>query len=170
MITSFDHVHLYSADLDGSLAFYQRVLGAEKVGSIPNDHGGKNHVLLLGGQHLVLSDYPPGLAPREPAQRADGALSHGFGVAHLGLNVRHLERFVQRLRSAGVEVHDAPRGSGAVRYVYFTAPDGVVVELTEYVVPRKLRPAIAALEAFNKAIHLARRRVSKALISRATAR
>ncbi len=168
MITSFDHIHLYSADLSRSLEFYEQVLGAEPVGAIPNDHGGKNHVLILGGQHLVLSAYPPGLDPHTPPAHGDGALTHGFGVAHLGLNVRDLEPFVRRLEAAGVEVHSAPRGRGAVRYVYFTAPDGVVIELTEYVVAAKLRPAIAALEAFNKAIHLARRRVTRTLLRRAT--
>lgn len=169
MITSFDHLHLYSADLGASLRFYERVLGAERVGKIPNDHGDYNHVLLLGGQYLVFSHYPTGMAARPPPGHADGALTHGFGVAHLGINVRRLDAMMAKLEAAGMVVHDAPRGGGAVRYVYFTAPDGVVIELTEYVVPEGLRPAIAALDAFNKFVHLARRSIGRVLIARATA-
>ncbi len=168
MITNFDHVHFYAEDLDASLSFYQDVMGAELVGAIPNSHGGKNHILLLGGQFLAVSGYPPGITPRKPAAHGDGALTHGYGVAHLGINVRKLEPLIAKLKGAGIDVHSAPRGTGSLRYVYFTAPDGVVIELTEYVLPANLRPVVAALDAFNKAVHLARRSIGKALISRAT--
>ncbi len=62
-----------------------------------------------------------------------------------------------------------PEGSGAIRYVYFTAPDGVVVELTEYVLPPALRPLLAALNVFNRSVHRARRVIGKALVKGATA-
>jgi hypothetical protein len=71
---------------------------------------------------------------------------------------------IDRLQCAGVQVHDEPSGSGAIRFVYFTAPDGVVIELTEYVLPTKLRAAAAALRVFNKGVHQARRAIGKALI------
>ncbi len=167
MITNFDHVHFYTADLQGTLEFYERVMGAEAIGAIPNSHGGKNHILLLGGQFIAISHYPPGLEPHEAPEHGDGALRHGFGVAHLGINVRKLEVLITKLKDAGIEVHSAPRGAGALRYVYFTAPDGVVIELTEYNLPAKLRPVVAALDAFNKGVHLARRGIGKALIKRA---
>ena len=48
MITNFDHLHLYTADLDATLAFYQQTLGASPIGELPNSHGGFNHLLLLG--------------------------------------------------------------------------------------------------------------------------
>lgn len=164
MIASFDHIHIYTADLPSSLSFYRNVLGAELVGAIPNSHSGHNHVLLLAGQYLVFSTYPPGMTPQQPASHGDGALSHGFGVAHLGLNVHWLEPVITRLEDAGFQLHTSPRGEGVVRYVYFTAPDGVVIELTQYRVPAKLRPALRALAIFNKAIHRARYRIGKALI------
>jgi len=169
MITNFDHIHLYTADLDGTLAFYQRTLGAETIGALPNSHGGHNHLVLLGGQFLAISHYPDGIEPRTPPEHGDGALTHGFGVAHFGLNVDDLAPIIRRLEDAGIEVHSAPQGAGAVRYIYFTAPDGVVIELTEYVLPAKLRPAAAALKVFNKGIHKARKAIGKALIKSATA-
>jgi catechol 2,3-dioxygenase-like lactoylglutathione lyase family enzyme len=164
MISNFDHVHLYTADLQATLGFYRETLGAEDVGAIANNHGGQNHLVLLGGQFLAISKYPPGLQPQQAPEHGDGALTHGFGVAHLGLNVSSLSPVIERLESAGVQVHDAPRGSGAIRYVYFTAPDGVVIELTEYLLPTKLRAAAAALRVFNKGVHRARRAIGKALV------
>ena len=169
MITSFDHIHLYSADLDATLSFYENTLGAEPIGALPNSHGGHNHLLLLGGQVLALSENPPGIEPKNPPKHGDGALTHGFGVAHLGLNVDELAPIIRRLEAAGIEVHAEPRGTGPIRYVYFTAPDGVVIELTEYVLPIKLRPAAAALRAFNRSIHRARRLIGKTLVKAALA-
>jgi catechol 2,3-dioxygenase-like lactoylglutathione lyase family enzyme len=164
MITNFDHIHLYTADLESTRRFYEETLGAEAVGQLPNNHGGHNHLILLGGQFLAISAYPAGMHPSEPPAHADGALTHGFGVAHLGLNVDKLDPMIDRLEAAGVRVHSRPRGSGAIRYVYFTAPDGVVVELTEYVLPLKLRAGAAALKVFNRGVHRARLAIGKALI------
>ena len=165
MITNFDHIHLYTADLEATRRFYLDTLGAEAVGALANNHGGHNHFLLLGGQFLALSSYPEGIRASAPPAHADGALTHGFGVAHLGLNVDKLEPMIARLEAAGVSVHSRPRGAGAIRYVYFTGPDGVVIELTEYVLPLKLRAGAAALRVFNRGVHRARLAIGKALIS-----
>ena len=168
MAIDFDHVHVYCRDLDASLGFYEELLGAERVGAIPNSFGDFNHVVLLGGQFLVLSHYPPGMEPGEPSAVGDGAFEGGYGVAHLGLNVPDLEPLARRLRDAGVELHSAePRGGAPVRYLYLTAPDGLVVELTQYVVPEKLRPAIGALRLFNAGVHVARRAIGRALVAAA---
>lgn len=164
MITNFDHVHFYTADLAATIGFYQDVLGAEPIGDIPNSHGGFNHLLLLGGQFLVVSEYPPGIEPAEPPAHGDGALTHGFGVAHVGLNVDDLDPILDRLAVAGIEAHSEPQGDGPVRYVYFTGPDGVVFELTQYVLPLKLKAAAAALKVFNRSVHRARKAIGKALI------
>ena len=169
MITNFDHIHLYSADLDGALAFYTQTLGAEPIGAIPNSHGDFNHLILLGGQFLALSHYPPGIEPATPPSHGDGALTHGFGIAHFGLNVDSLAPIIARLEAAEIEIHSEPRGDGPLRYIYFTAPDGVVIELTEYVLPAKLRAAAAALRVFNRGIHRARRAIGKALVKGAVA-
>lgn len=168
MVTNFDHVHIYSADLDAALAFYTETLGGELVGRLPNSQGDFNHLVLLGGQFVALSHYPPGLEPAQPPEHGDGALTHGFGVAHLGLNVDALAPIIARLEAAGIEVHSAPRGDQPLRYVYFTAPDGVVIELTEYVLPARLRPAAAALKLFNRGVHRARHAIGKALLRAAT--
>lgn len=164
MISNFDHIHLYASDLSATLAFYERTLGADRVGAIPNSHGGHNHLVLLGGQFLAISDYPPGHKASEIPPYGDGALAAGFGVAHLGLNVDELEPVIKRLAAAGVAVHSPPQGEGAIRYVYFTAPDGVVIELTQYALPAKLRVAASALKLFNIGVHKARLRFATMLV------
>ncbi len=169
MSCTFDHVHLHTTDLAGALEFYQNTMGAEPVGILPNSHGGENHLIVLGGQFLVLSDYPPGFEPEALPAYADGRLARGHGVAHLGINVDKLEPILARLAAAGVEVHGSPKGSGAIRFVYFTAPDGVVIELTQYVLPPKLKPVVAALSFFNRGVHRARWAIGKALVKGAKA-
>ena len=62
-------------------------------------------------------------------------------MAHLGLNVDDLDDRVRRLTAAGVEILTPPTQSSGLRYAYIAAPDGVVLELTEYQVGR-LAPAL----------------------------
>jgi catechol 2,3-dioxygenase-like lactoylglutathione lyase family enzyme len=166
-MATFDHVHIYAHDLLRSLAFYTGVLGAEEVGRIPTTRG-FNHILLLGGQFLAVSEFPEGLSPAEPAGVADGALRVGFGVAHLGINVPDLDALLPQLEAAGVTLHSEPRGGEPIRYVYFTAPDGVVIELTQYNVPAHLQPAIEALALFHRGVHVAKRFIGKRLLAAAS--
>jgi catechol 2,3-dioxygenase-like lactoylglutathione lyase family enzyme len=163
MVLAFDHVHFYATDPDAARAFWCDVLGAEEVGQL-----GKNLLLILGGQFIALSGYPPDIAPAAPPAPGDGALRAGFGVAHLGLNVADLEALLPALVAAGCTVHSAPRGEGPLRYVYFTAHDGIVVELTQYVLPRKLRPAELALRGFNHAVHRTKKMIGRALVRAAS--
>ena len=165
MITAFDHIHIYAADPEATRSFYERNLGAERVGAIPASHGRSNRFLILGGQYLVVSEFPPGLAPAAPPRAGDGAFTHGFGVAHFGLNVDDLDALIARLTAAGVDVHSDANDAGPLRYVYFTAPDGIVIELTQYVLPARLRPVAAALRAFNRGIHVTKRAIAKKLLS-----
>ncbi len=162
MVNSFDHVHLYSANPDAAMEFWCGVLGAEKIGMI-----GNNTLLILGGQFLAVSAYPPGIAPADAPAHGDGALMAGFGVAHLGLNVSDIDALLPALEAAGAKLHGEPRGEPPIRFVYFTAPDGVVVELTQYVLPAKLAPAGFALRGFNRAVHAAKRAIGRALVGAA---
>ena len=166
MTSSFDHVHLYAADLAAAIAFYVDVLGGERIGRLPSGGRGDNHLLLLGGQFLVVSAFPEGIAPAPPADVGDGALTHGFGVAHLGLNVSDLDATLARLRSAGVHIHSEPRANSALRFVYFSAPDGVVIELTQYTLPRHLKPLAGVANAINWGIHRVRRGLGRQLVGK----
>ncbi len=166
-VTNFDHIHLYSANPDETIEFYCSTLGAERVGQLPASAGHVNHLLILGGQFVAISRFPPGLEPKPVPDAGDGALKSGFGVAPVGLIVDDLDTAIARLVDAGVHVHSEPRGQGPLRYVYFSAPDGVVIELTEYVLPPKLAVAAGFLRAFNRSVHVAKRLIGRRMLAAA---
>ena len=146
-----------------TIRFYESYLGAEHLGSIPSGEGGRNHGVLLGGQLLVISEFPPGMTPADPPEVGDGALRAGFGVAHFGLQTTDLDGVLDRLRGAGCDIHAEPRRAGSIRYAYATVPDGVVVELVELHLPPRLARLMPLLNGVNRAIHLARRALTKQL-------
>ena len=163
MITSLDHIHLHAADPWATIRFYESCFGAERLGSIPSGEGGENHGVLLGGQILVISEFPPGMTPAEPPEVGAGALRGGFGVAHFGVQTTDLDAVLAGLRAAGAHVHADPKRTGAVRYAYVTAPDGVVIELVELHLPAHLAPLMPLLHGVNRAIHHTRRALAKQL-------
>jgi catechol 2,3-dioxygenase-like lactoylglutathione lyase family enzyme len=82
---------------------------------------------------VVLGSFPTGIAAAPPSEPGDGAYRHGFGIAHFGLRVASVEAAVGELAAAGVRVLSEPvREPSGLSYAYIAAPDGVVVELTEY--------------------------------------
>lgn len=163
MITSLDHIHIHAADPSATIRFYESCLGAEHLGSIPSGEGGRNHGVLLGGQLLVISEFPPGMTPGEPPEVGYGALRTGFGVAHFGVQTSDLDGVLARLRQAGVDPHAEPRRTESIRYAYVTAPDGVVIELVELHLPAHLARLVPLLNVVNRAMHLTRRTLAKQL-------
>jgi len=163
VITSLDHIHIHAGDPLATIRFYESCLGAEHLGSIPSGEGGRNHGVLLGGQLLVISEFPPGMKPAEPPEAGAGALRSGFGVAHFGLQTTDLDGVLTRLRDAGARVHDEPRRTGSIRYVYVSAPDGVVIELIELHLPAHLARFVPVVNGVNRGIHLTRRALAKRL-------
>ncbi len=166
MITSVDHIHIHAADPSATIRFYESCLGAEHLGSIPSGEGGRNHGVLLGGQILVISEFPPGMTPMDPPEAGEGALRSGFGVAHFGVQTTDLDGVLARLLEAGVHAHAEPRRTGSIRYAYVTAPDGVVIELVELHLPAHLARFVPLLNGVNRAIHLTRRTLAKQLFNR----
>lgn len=163
MITALDHIHFYAQDPEATQSFYETCFGAERLGTLPNKAGTGNHFMILGGQVLVVSSFPPGMQARPAPEVGDGALRAGFGVAHFGLQTADLDGVVARLKAQGVHVHDEPSGTGPIRYVYASAPDGVVVEIVELALPAKLKRLRPAFDAYNKAVHLTKRAFARQL-------
>jgi catechol 2,3-dioxygenase-like lactoylglutathione lyase family enzyme len=82
---------------------------------------------------LVLGSFPSGIAPASPPESGDGAYRHGFGVAHFGLRVADVDAAIAELSASGVRVlGETVREPSGLTYAYVAAPDGVVVELTQY--------------------------------------
>jgi catechol 2,3-dioxygenase-like lactoylglutathione lyase family enzyme len=132
-IEALDHIHVYSADPQASASFYKDHFDAREVFRNENVHGQSRIFLSLGSLFLVLSPSPPGITPSAPPKPGDGAYSHGFGVAHFGLRVKDVEQAAALLDEAGVKLLGEPvHESTGLSYCYLAAPDGVVVELTQY--------------------------------------
>ena len=132
-VESLDHIHVYAAEPEESARFYQNHFDAEPVHRNTNANGDTRIFLGLGGQILVIGSFPVGLASASPPEAGDGAYSHGFGVAHFGLHVADVHAAIAELSASGVRVLSQPvREPSGLSYAYIAAPDGVVVELTQY--------------------------------------
>jgi catechol 2,3-dioxygenase-like lactoylglutathione lyase family enzyme len=132
-VKSLDHIHVYSATPESSADFYVRHFAAREVVRNKNNHGDERIFLALGGQILVLGDFPKGHVASPPSEAGDGAYRHGFGVAHFGLRVESVERGLEELAQADVRVLGRlVREESGLTYAYVAAPDGVVIELTQY--------------------------------------
>jgi catechol 2,3-dioxygenase-like lactoylglutathione lyase family enzyme len=135
-VESLDHIHVYCEDPEASAAFYTHHFEAAEVLRNSNLQGGLRIFLGLGGQLLVLGPFPAGHAPTAAVEPGDGAYRHGFGVAHIGLRVANVARAVAELSAAGVAILSDPMTeSTGLTFAYVAAPDGVVLELTQYPPP-----------------------------------
>ena len=132
-VESLDHIHIYAAEPEESAQFYQHHFEAKPVLRNTNANGDIRIFLALGGQILVIGSFPTGLTPSPPPEAGDGAYSHGFGVAHFGLRVADVRAAITELSASGVRVlSQLVREPSGLTYAYVAAPDGVVVELTQY--------------------------------------
>ncbi len=132
-VEKLDHIHVYCRDPEASVAFYRDHFEAAEVLRDKDDQGQPAIFIALGGQLLYITAFPAGMSPADPPVVGDGAYTHGFGVAHFGLRVLDVEAAICELADAGVRVLGGPthEDTGLV-YAYIEAPDGVVVELTQY--------------------------------------
>ena len=132
-VKSLDHIHIYGAEPEESARFYERHFEAKPFLRNTNANGDIRIFLSLGGQVLVLGSFPSGLAPAPPPEAGDGAYRPGFGVAHFGLRVANVDAAIAELSASGVPILSRPvRETSGLTYAYIAAPDGVVVELTQY--------------------------------------
>jgi catechol 2,3-dioxygenase-like lactoylglutathione lyase family enzyme len=132
-VESLDHIHVYCQDPESSAAFYTRHFEATEVLRNSNLQGELRIFLALGGQLLVFGPFPTGHTPAEATDPGDGAYRNGMGVAHIGLNVANVAAAVDELTAAGVAILSAPATEATgLKFAYVAAPDGVVLELTEY--------------------------------------
>ena len=126
-----DHGGLLVSDVERSLRFYVDALGLEQV-ERPSTFDTPGAWLQVGAQQLhLIGETEPGRA-RAMTPRYDAAeIVIGYGT-HLALAVDDLDAALERAAQAGVtppgEVF--ARGDG-VKRVFFTDPDGHVIELMQ---------------------------------------
>jgi len=112
------HAHLFASDIDQTLAWWCRNLGA-KVFFDEVLAGSRNVFLGVGTGRLHIYDQPP----------KDG----GRGtIHHLGIRVSGLRDVWARLQRDGVTSPGGLREHGSWRYVMIEAPDSILLELFEF--------------------------------------
>jgi catechol 2,3-dioxygenase-like lactoylglutathione lyase family enzyme len=125
----FDHIVLTVADIEATLAFYERALGLERE-IFRGPDGQRRYALKLGSQKINLQDRDTS-TPTKAAKPAQGS-----GDFCLIASVP-LADVLAWLRVQGIPVETGPvprRGAlGDLRSIYFRDPDGNLVEVAEYV-------------------------------------
>ena len=135
-IERLDHIHIYAEDPETSARFYQEHFEAKEVERNTNRNGDLRVFLALGHQILVLGSFPLGMNAKAPPAAGDGAYVHGFGVSHFGLRVLDVDAAVAELLDVDVKILADPfQEASGLKYAYIAAPDGVVIELTQYESP-----------------------------------
>src|SRR3954471_19449981 len=115
------HTALISSDVEGTVRFYQDVLGFPLTELIEHrDYPGSSHFFVdIGHGDLLAFFASPGL-PGGPYAEVRGGLHH----MAISVDPEHWQELVQRLIDAGVE-HALHSGVS----VYFRDPDGARIEL-----------------------------------------
>jgi catechol 2,3-dioxygenase-like lactoylglutathione lyase family enzyme len=126
-----NHVGIYTKDFDESLRFYTRTIGLREAFSI-KDKDGKPTLTYL----QITRDTFLELAPATAARPA--------GLSHIGIWPENLSAAVAALRARGVKVDDPKTGSTRTSITNVTDPDGVRLELLDFLpdsLPRKAMDA-----------------------------
>ncbi len=124
MISGLDHFDLTVASVEETCAFYQRLLGFERI-----DIAGRPTALAFGGQKINVHE-----AGREFEPKA-GRPTPGSGDFCL-ITDRPLDELCSVLAANGVAVELGPvariGAKGPMTSVYFRDPDGNLVEVATY--------------------------------------
>jgi methylmalonyl-CoA/ethylmalonyl-CoA epimerase len=119
------------ADLDESIAWYERTLGfrLEAVVAVPEDDG-RVAMLVQDGFRVELFEIP-GAAALPPARREPGSDLRTHGVKHLAYEVSDIDGHAERLRALGVDVVWDVRVHEDVKVIFVRDNTGNLVELVE---------------------------------------
>lgn len=131
-IEAFDHIHIYSKEPGEAAKFYMQFFGSEKLYQKMGP-GGLRIFLSLGGQVIVIGPFPSNRASSSSDALGEYPHQHQIGLDHFGIRVKDLGAAVQELREQGVQILAEPvKGSSGISYAFIAAPDGVIIELTQY--------------------------------------
>jgi len=131
-IESFDHIHIYSKDPEGAAKYYIQFFNGKKLYQKTSGLG-LRIFLSLGGQVIVLGPYPSDRVDSSSVDVDKKPHQHRFGLDHFGIRVKNLKTAVQELREQGVQFLTEPvSGPSGIKFAFIAAPDGVIIELTEY--------------------------------------
>lgn len=136
-VIGIDHIYLSVSDLERSTAFYDRVLR--------DTLGFRCNRFALGGEpHVQYYNRHFGYVLR-PARRAAAHEPYAPGLHHLCLRVdsaAEVAEVAQRLQGLGIAASDArlyPEYAADYCATFFTDPDGIRLEVTNYRQERRER-------------------------------
>ena len=124
MIERLDHLVLTVADVDATVAFYERVLGMRH-----ELFGSGRSALVFGKQKLNLHQAGREFEPKA-ARPTPGAIDLCL------ISDWSLERILRHLAEQGIEIEEGPvlrtGALGPIESVYFRDPDGNLIEIGRY--------------------------------------
>ena len=143
MIVGIHHTALSTSNLDRLIAFYREAFGFEVEFDFPWDESNEafrlTHaveqtagrvVMLAHGEHrLEVFEY------RLPLPRADidRRMNADLGISHFCVQVRDIEKEIERLRAMGMEFQsELVEQTPEISNCYGRDPDGNLIELIEY--------------------------------------
>ena len=127
MRLSFDHVHIICRDLEGMVAYFEKIFGGEIIYREENFHGAPNAVVRVGEARLFLRGVRPG--ERIGENHADAVM----GLDHFSFAVDDIHGLSAQMKAAGADfIRDpSPSGMGGRTTAYIRGPEDVRIELSE---------------------------------------
>ena len=122
-----NHVGIYAKDFDESMRYYTGVIGLREAFTI-RDANGKPTLAYLQINRDQFLEIAPATAERP------------VGLSHIGILPDDLNRTVAALRSRGVKMNDPATGKTLTTITNATDPNGVRLELLDFLpgsLPRK---------------------------------
>ncbi|HEY7335386.1 MAG TPA: VOC family protein [Bryobacteraceae bacterium] len=122
-----NHVGIYTKDYDRSMEFYTKTVGLREAFTIRGNDGKPTLTYLQINKDTFL-ELAPATGDRQP------------GLSHIGIWPENLNATVAALRQRGLKVDDPRTGSTKTSITNATDPDGVRLELLDFLpdsLPRK---------------------------------
>jgi catechol 2,3-dioxygenase-like lactoylglutathione lyase family enzyme len=119
---------LYAEDLDAAEAFYGQLLGLETV-----LRAGNRHVFFRAGSGILLIFNPTETIKPPPAHALPVPPHGATGPGHACFRMEGvaIDRMVEKLNKAGVEIESDFRWPNGARSIYFRDPAGNSLECAE---------------------------------------
>ena len=131
---SFHHIGISVANLDESIAWYEKMLGFEEITRM--EQGATIKQMKIGhiqrGNCYIELFEVAGAKPLPEYRRDPNADLAVHGLKHFGLQVDNLQAALKELKAKGVEVAMEPIDTPGVAFAFIRDNSGNAFELIEY--------------------------------------
>ena len=126
MTFKFDHVHLVCEDVEGMMAFFERIFEAKQIGFVPDFKGSASGILELGGIRIFVRGMRPDWIPDCVAP------ARVQGLDHFGLTADDVIETAKTLKARGADISVEPHPGGfGGRYIcYVKGPENIDIEIS----------------------------------------